>query len=298
MMMQSIFRPLPAPWLVNDPDLALRPPVLAPVLLYQSLSLLYGPRGIGKSFFALGLARAVAAGESFLGWRARRPRKVIYIDGELAGIDLAQRVAALGPAPPSLGFLTQGFHRAALPDLGTQKGLMTLLGPWITEGPPLLLVIDSLSSTIGESRGAAERWAAARSCLLHLRAIGVAVLVVHHGTRNGEPRGAKHREDVFDLVLRLNRPAGYRPREGLRAEVHFEKARSLVGPDLDPFEVRMQTTPDGAAQWSRRPLGSAELHRVATLLGEGLNPNEIARKLGISKSKSYRLRERAMKLGL
>lgn len=53
-----------------------------------------------------------------------------------------------------------------------------------------------------------------------------------------------------------------------------------------------------AARWDHRPTGSADLYRVAGRLAKGLNPNQVARALGISKSRSYRLRERAMATGL
>ena len=38
--------------------------------------------------------------------------------------------------------------------------------------------------------------------------------------------------------------------------------------------------------------------RVLVLLKDGMNPNQVARELGISKSKAYRLRERAVGMGL
>ena len=60
-----------------------RSDVLAPVLASDTAALVYGPSGIGKSFFALGVAWAVAAGGSFLGWQAPRPHRVLYVDGEL-----------------------------------------------------------------------------------------------------------------------------------------------------------------------------------------------------------------------
>ena len=126
----------------------------------------------------------------------------------------------------------------------------------------------------------------------------MAVLVVHHATRRGEPRGPGALEDVFDLVMSLRRPPGYQPREGLRVELRFEKARGLSGPAIDPFEARMVTDRSGRAHWDWRSTGSADLHRVTVLLERGLNPNQVARELGLSKSKSYRLREQAVASGL
>jgi hypothetical protein len=126
----------------------------------------------------------------------------------------------------------------------------------------------------------------------------MAVLVVHHAARGGAPRGPSHREDVFDLVMALRSPPGHRPRDGLHVELHYEKARGLHGAAVDPFEARMSTDRDGRTQWDWHPAGSAELRRVAALLERGLNPNQIARELGISKSKSYRLKDHAERAGL
>lgn len=270
--------------------------LLAPILWDGTLTLLYGPRGIGKSFLALGIAWAAATGDRFLRWQASQPRRVLYIDGELAGTNLQQRLAALGPPPPELHFLSAGLQ-SRLPDLCADEERDPTWDLRLEAGFPELLVVDSLSSVIGETRNAAERWTRARRWLLRMREIGMAVLVVHHATRDGAPRGPSHREDVFDLVMSLRPPPGYRPREGLRFELHFEKARGLHGPAVDPFEARMTTDRDGRAQWDWRSTGSAELHRMAALLERGLNPHQIARELGISKSKSYRLRERLLREG-
>jgi AAA domain len=66
-------------------DLPERQLLLDPILTSNTLALLYGPRGLGKTFVALGIAWAAASGASFLGWQAKRPHRVLYIDGEMAG---------------------------------------------------------------------------------------------------------------------------------------------------------------------------------------------------------------------
>ncbi len=283
--------PVSAADLLASPEITPGDTILTPLLSSPNLALLYGPRGIGKSYLALGIAWATAAGDSFLKWQANRLRKVLYVDGELTGVELRQRLASFGAPPPGLQFLTAGVHGSGLPDLLSWE-------PWTEDGLPDLVVVDSLSSLIAEQRPSAERWAGVRHWLLEMRRLGVVALVVHHATRRGAPRGPNPFEDVFDVVMVLRPPPGYRPRDGLRAELHFEKARGLHGAAVDPFEARMATDAKGRAHWGWRPTGSAELHRVAVLLQRGLNPNQVARELGISKSKSYRLREQALLDGL
>ena len=49
-------------------------PLLAPLLLPGTLTLIQGPRGVGMSQVMAGCAVAMAAGGGCLGWQAPRPR--------------------------------------------------------------------------------------------------------------------------------------------------------------------------------------------------------------------------------
>jgi hypothetical protein len=284
-------RPLTAPELIAA-DLPERRPILDPVLSTKSLALLYGPRGVGKTFLALGIAWAAASGGRFLDWQAAQPRRVVYVDGEMAAVDMRQRLRLFGAMPETLTFLLADLNPwgMGIPDLGRVEGQVALgrhWGAW-----PDLLVLDNLSSLVGIDRNGADCWAEVQRFLMHLRRHGVAVLVVHHADKKGRQRGTSRREDMLDLVLSLHHPADYQPRDGARFEIHFEKARGLHGDATNPIEARLETDTLGVARWRWRPAHPGELERVAALLKDGLNPNQVARKLGISKSKAYRLRER------
>src|SRR6478736_999145 len=89
-------------------DLPRRRDLLAPLLASDQAALVYGPPGIGKSFLALSIARAVAGGESILGWRSTRPRRVLYVDGELGAAELRDRLLLFGPVPDRLSILSDG----------------------------------------------------------------------------------------------------------------------------------------------------------------------------------------------
>ena len=298
--------PKPRPLLVSG---------LEPILTAKNLVLLHGPRGVGKTFVALGIAWAVATGGRFLGWQAPQPRRVVYVDGEMAAAELRARLGLFGetvpatiPAaiPDTLTFLLGDLHYESegLPDLGTLAGQNALVDQW--GGWPDLLVLDNLASLVAPryapSQGGADHWSAIQRWLLHLRRTGTAVLVVHHADGTGQQRVTARREELMDLVLALrparDRAAGAAPKDGAHFEIHFEKARSLWGDAVAPIEARLvpdTTTGDaGGMRWQWQPAERGELDRVAALLRKGLNPNQIARELGISKSKSYRLRERVV----
>jgi hypothetical protein len=285
---------LPASELIAA-DLPARQMVLDPLLTTKSLALLYGPRGLGKTFLALGIAWAVASGGSFLGWRASRPHRVLYIDGEMAAVDMQQRLKLLGSAPPTLEFMMRDLNHGTPPDLGYIEGQLRLMKDW---GHPEFVVFDNLASLVGFRTGDADCWSELQQFLIAQRTFNRPVLLVHHANKQGFQRGTNRREDVLDLVMALRRPADYQPKDGARFELHFEKARGLHGDAAEPIEARLETDMNGVARWNWQPLHVGELERVAALLKAGLNPNQVARELGISKSQSYRLRERVVAMGL
>ena len=102
-------------------DLPARQTILDPLLATKSLALLYGPRGLGKTFMAMSIAWAVAGGGQFLNWRASRPHRVCYVDGEMPAVDMKERLRLLGAVPPSLSFLLADLNEKGIPDLGTPR---------------------------------------------------------------------------------------------------------------------------------------------------------------------------------
>jgi hypothetical protein len=276
-------------------DLPPREPILAPILATKSLALLYGPRGLGKTFVALGIAWAAASGASFLGWQAPKPRRVLYVDGEMAAIDMQERLRSLGPAPPALDFMLADLNTGPPADLATFEGQNRLMRSW---GHPDLVVLDNLSSLAGFKNGDPDAWNDLQRFLMLQRRFGRAMLLVHHANKKGFQRGTNRREDVLDVVMSLRRPDDYQPQDGARLEIHFEKARGLHGTAVDPVEARLETGPDGAAHWTWRRTAPSELHRAALLVNNGLSMPELARTMGISRTKAYELRQCARQSGL
>jgi len=271
--------------------------ILEPVLSSKSLALVYGPRGIGKTFLGLGIAWAVSAGESFLKWCAPQPRRVLYVDGEMAASDIQGRLAHLGAAPPTLEFMLADLNRGPLPDLSLEDGQRELEGSWQGARPDLL-VLDNLASLVGTQNDDADSWTGLQRWLLTLRRRGMAVLMIHHANKQGNQRGTSRREDLLDIVIGLRRPGDWQPEHGARFELHFEKARGLRGEAAEPIEARVEADEAGVLRWRWQPAHISDLHRVAALLKDGLNPNQIAKELGIPRATTYRMRKRAVEMGL
>jgi AAA domain len=271
-----------------------RTPILDPILSAKSLALLYGPRGLGKTFLALGIAWAAASGGSFLGWRAHRPHRVVYVDGEMAAVDMQQRLRLFGPPPDTLDFMLADLHSGALPDLARPEGQYSLMEAW---GHPELVVLDNLSSLAGFRSGDPEGWSGLQRFLILQRRFGRAMLLVHHANKKGLQRGSNRREDVLDLVMALRRPDDYAARDGARFEIHFDKARGLFGPAVAPIEARLDAS-SGAARWRFGPARGDTVGRAARLLTDGTSVARMAEQLGVSRAEGYRLRDRAKEKGL
>jgi putative DNA primase/helicase len=118
------------------------------------------------------------------------------------------------------------------------------------------------------------------------------VLFDHHAGKNKSQRGTSRREDLLDTVITLKHPSDYSPSEGLRCEVHFEKTRAMLGDAAKPFEVRLESGPDGRAIWTCRELEHAKAERAAELFAAGLSVRDVAEELKISRSQAGRLRLR------
>lgn len=86
-------------------DFPKRHHIMNPWLREAESAMVYAKTGLGKSFVALGIAIAVAGQGSFLGWKpddVPEGIKVLYVDGEMHGEDIAMRCRMLCQATPGV----------------------------------------------------------------------------------------------------------------------------------------------------------------------------------------------------
>jgi hypothetical protein len=284
-------------------ELPPRENLLTPWLPRQGLAMLYAPRGTGKTHVSLGIAHAIATGGTFLGWRAPRPGGVLFVDGEMPAGTLQERLAAIvasaefAPAAP-LKLLTPDLQPAGvgMPDLATTEGQSAIdahVGDDIA-----LIVVDNLSALVRSGKeNEGEGWQPVQTWALRHRAQGRSVLFVHHAGKAGQQRGTSRREDVLDTVIALRRPKDYTPEQGAAFEIHFEKARGVMGDDAAPIEARLSSDEHGRQSWTIRSLDDSTHDRVVDLARDGLSQADIAAELGIHKSNVSRHLARARARG-
>jgi DNA-binding transcriptional ArsR family regulator len=280
-----------------------RESLLSPWLNSQDLSMVFAERGIGKTHFSVAVAFAVSTGGRFLDWTAPAPAKVLYLDGELPGEVMQQRLAMhapdVDPAPGYLRVFTPGLlaDDDLMPDLATidgQKAVEALI-----EVDTRLVIVDNLSAWArsGGRENDAESWLCIADWLMALRRRGIAVIIVHHGGKNGGQRGTSKREDLLDASIKLSRPADYDPREGAKFLMSFSKSRHLTGDDVQSLEITLNDI-DGRAKWTWSTTEDSTFDRVVALQRDGLRPSDIVAELDINKSSVSRHLKRARELGL
>ena len=243
--------------LICGPDLAkaefpVREALISPWLTTASLSMVYAPTGVGKTWFAMEQIRALTMGTPFLGWEITRPCRALYIDGELPGAVIRERFNFLygGALPDFLTILPSEYlMKEGTPlDLSSQNGqarinelLEEMEGRSIR---PDLIVVDNLSSltTADENDNTAQtrllQW------LMHLRHLQYAVQVVHHTGKSGDQRGASRRKDFMDAVISLTDSGT----EGAGFKVEFVKWRCKSKPKSTTWAL--ETGEHGEAIWS------------------------------------------------
>lgn len=266
-------------------DLPERGHILYPVIPEQGLAMLYAPRGLGKTWAALSIAYAVASGQRvFSGWNAQKPRKVLYLDGEMPARTMKERLASIAAGFKAslheadyLRILTPDLQSNSMPNIATIEGqaqLATIMNDVD------FVVVDNIATLGRHGReNESESWTPVQGWLLSLRRAGKSVLLVHHSGKNGEQRGTSAREDILDTVIAMKRPDDYQAEEGARFEVHLEKARGLCGAEAKPFEAAL-TLDNDAAVWITRPLEDALNARILALHNEGLSARDIAKATG------------------
>jgi hypothetical protein len=263
--------------------------LLSPWLTTQSLTMIYARRGVGKTHMALGVAYALASGGEFIGWKAAKPVRVLYLDGEMPGADLKERLAKIitnSPLEAPAGYLqimTPDIQpQGMLPNLYDSEGQRSIDA---ILGDAQVIIVDNLSCLVrGGKENEGESWQPVAEWALKMRAAGRSVIFIHHAGKGGQQRGTSKREDLLDTVISLRRPSDYTPDQGARFEVHFEKARALYGEDVEPIDARLEMMSDGSQAWSTQRVSDSTDEQIIEMAGMGMTTREIGTELTVNHS--------------
>lgn len=272
--------------------------IVFPFISVQSLIMVYAKRGIGKTWFSLQLAISVALGKPFFAWVVPKPRRVLFIDGEMPLSSLQYRLKYLcvDELPELLNILPseilwrngQSLNLNDEADLDTIDQFLDELK--LTGQAPELIIIDNLSSmTAGTDENGNSEMDTMLRWLLKLRSQGYAVLVVHHAGKNGDQRGGSRREDFLDTSINLKEPSKLTASSndaGACFNIEFVKTRGLR-PTPDSLKVELTQDEQGFAKWKTEGADILPAFYEALRLIRDCEPktqNELASQMGISAS--------------
>jgi len=234
-------------------------PIISPWLNSGESCLLWGGTGSGKSMVAMSLALAVAGGGRVFGWTCPKPRRVLWVDGEMSQRTICKRLPFLAQTVEGLSLetaqenLTIYARTMAAPgertlDINDAEHASELVDYAKREGAALV-VFDNLSTLSDgiEDENAAASFKPMQALCAKLKGANVACLMVHHAGKLGTSyRGSSNIGTTFERILGIihdpEEPATklsasvslekFRDEapEGFSPEFHLELAKTLQGP--------------------------------------------------------------------
>jgi hypothetical protein len=310
-MLEQVCREVVTAWRAGEPLVRLTPaqvPVrprylVEPLLLDDTVTVVYGDGGVGKGLVALAVAVAVSTGTALPGLRPTRVAPVLYLDWESDRTDHEERLA----------LLQRGLDLADAPPIWYRR----MVRPLADDVEPLrtevarhdigLVIIDSYMPAAGPEPEGAD---AASRLFRALRSLGTAALVVAHLTkaaaeqRTGpsSPWGSAFVKYLARSTWEVRRAETDEDGDLVLGLFHRKTNRDRLHPPLglrftfspDMVQVRRHDIEDEPDLAVRMPLA----YRVHQALREGAKTaSEIADELEISNNVARALLSRARKQG-
>jgi KaiC/GvpD/RAD55 family RecA-like ATPase len=233
--------------------------MLEPWIMNQSMIMIYGEPGVGKSWLALAICLALAKGDnSFCSWAVPNQHNTLFMDAEMVAEDLKERFLTLNmqqPLPNGLHIYSddhatnQGLPQASL----TSENWRDQMKKYLLDNKITFCVFDNLSSLTSEGdENSKEFWSPINNFFLSLKHLGITTLFVHHANKSGDQRGTSAKKDNVDIVVRLEKARDYRLTDGAKFDLIFEKARVKTKYAQQLMGVQLQLTEDlatGCSQW-------------------------------------------------
>ena len=290
----------------NTIDLPEKRQIICPWLPEQSISLISGWRGTGKTWFAMSLVDAVTRGQGFGPWDLGASVPCLYLEGEMPAQDVRERLKDLNPSQDREQPLfiysdaygnTLGLPRANL----LSENWRTTMKRILTTRGIKLWVVDNLASlTGGIDENSKKDWDPVNSFLLELRFAGIASILLHHTNKDGGQRGTSAREDNIDCSIMLKRPFDYVPEDGARFKVTFQKAR-VATKDLGLIgdtQFHLIADEHGNLTWTWGNVRRETKTEILRMVDDGAKNKTIAETLDVDKGYVSRVKKQALNDGI
>jgi len=235
---------------LQDMEIPERETLLSPFFRAGDYGIIFAPRGVGKSWLSLMLAKALTEGAK-LGshWEAPFSKKALYLDAEMNLYDLQKRCQQLAIRNDQFYLLS---HEMVFTE-SEDKLSLNLADP--TQQDALkdhclaeeidVLILDNLSTAFkGLNENESDSWEQVSPWLLELRRYGISVVLVCHAGRNGNIRGTSRREDMAHWILSLEESDTVQE-EGHEFKTRFTKQRNCTASDVPALAWTMMQGENG-----------------------------------------------------
>ena len=270
---------------------------LDPWLQSESIIMVSGFRGQGKSLFLMGLLDALTRGGKFGDWEVVKPVPVLWYEGEMQSGLTQRRIKQVLQDPRDRKEIAWILNRSQLVREGGESGLIShvdfreRLEEQIINAGIKVVAFDNLSSLVCDiDENSKKEFDPVNQWFLKLRALGITVIFVHHRGKAGGQRGTSSHEDAIDVSIHL-KPVGKNGQEAV-FDVEFEKIRSIETSEdwkkIFPARRMKLNSDKGYHEWTSSMSERGTLDRqtsVLNALGEGWSKNRIIKEIGVSQKK-------------
>jgi len=286
---------------LHDLHLTPRRKLLGDWFAEGDLGFIFAFRGVGKTWFALAMARALSTGGKLGDWQAHEPVKVLYVDGEMPADLMRDRCYGLGGNNDHLEFLNHEilFERAGKAlNITNQEVQQATTQHCVAKGIKVLF-LDNLSTLAsGMKENEADSWELVNNWLLDLRRRKIAVGIVHHAGRSGQMRGTTKREDnVFWIIALDDAKKNADDKRGARFVSHFTKPSRNTQEEVPAYEWWFVTDPaTGLVSIGYKQAQTLDVFR--SVIEAGVTEcSQIAAEMKIEPYQVSRLAKKAMDAG-
>ena len=204
---------------------------------------IFSRRGVGKTWIAWAIARALATGERLGPWEAGEEAvTVCYLDGEMPAELMQQREISFGDECENLTLIN---HEILFELTGVVLNLrlpevQQAITQFCVDTGQKVLVVDNLSTLVsGVKENDSDAWELLLPWLLDLRRRKIAVILVHHAGRSGEMRGTSRREDSVFWIIKLEEDSRLH-RQGVQLHPALRQGAQLAAEPLQPLHLDVQ----------------------------------------------------------
>jgi putative DNA primase/helicase len=285
-------------------QLALKPrkKLLGEWLCEGDLGFIFAFRGVGKTWFALAIARALSHGGQLGDWKAPECVKVLYVDGEMPPDLMRDRCGGLQSNDSGeLIFLNHEilFERTGKVLNITEREVQQAITEYCVKTGSNVLILDNLSTLAsGMRENEADSWELVNNWLLELRRRKIAVVIVHHAGRSGEMRGTSKREDnVFWIIALDDTKKNADDKRGARFISRFTKPSRNTQEEVPAYEWHFVTDEaTGIVNIGHKQAQTMEV--FLQLIKDGVTEcAQIAHEMKVSPSTVSRLAKKAIDAG-